>query len=56
MTAIDTGTDKMLAHVEDGIGWMTYNNPARLERDVVRHADRGAAHPRRVRRRSRACT
>jgi len=30
MTAIDTGTDKMLAHVEDGIGWMTYNNPARL--------------------------
>ena len=30
MTAIDTGTEKMLAHVEDGIGWMTYNNPARL--------------------------
>ena len=30
MTSIDTGTDKMLAHVEDGIGWMTYNNPARL--------------------------
>jgi enoyl-CoA hydratase len=30
MTTIDTGTDKMLAHVEDGIGWMTYNNPARL--------------------------
>ena len=27
---IDTGTEKMLAHVEDGIGWMTYNNPARL--------------------------
>lgn len=26
---IDTGTDKMLAHVEGGIGWMTYNNPAR---------------------------
>ena len=22
-------TDKMLAHVEDGIGWMTFNNPAR---------------------------
>ena len=29
-TTIDTGTEKMLAHVEDGIGWMTYNNPARL--------------------------
>ena len=27
---IDTGTEKMLAHVEGGIGWMTYNNPARL--------------------------
>ena len=27
---VDTGTEKMLAHVEDGIGWMTYNNPARL--------------------------
>jgi enoyl-CoA hydratase len=27
---VDTGTDKMLAHVEGGIGWMTYNNPARL--------------------------
>ena len=26
---LDTGTDKMLAHVEAGIGWMTYNNPAR---------------------------
>jgi enoyl-CoA hydratase/carnithine racemase len=26
---IDTGTEKMLAHVDDGIGWMTYNNPAR---------------------------
>ena len=30
MTTVDTGTDEMLAHVEDGIGWMTYNNPARL--------------------------
>jgi enoyl-CoA hydratase/carnithine racemase len=30
MSTIDTGTEKMLAHVEDGIGWMTYNNPARL--------------------------
>ena len=29
-TDIDTGTEKMLARVEDGIGWMTYNNPARL--------------------------
>jgi enoyl-CoA hydratase len=27
---IDTGTEKMLARVEDGIGWMTYNNPERL--------------------------
>jgi enoyl-CoA hydratase/carnithine racemase len=30
MTTVDTGTDKMLAHVEGGIGWMTYNNPERL--------------------------
>jgi enoyl-CoA hydratase len=30
MTTIDTGTEQMLAHVEGGIGWMTYNNPARL--------------------------
>ena len=29
MTTVDTGTDKMLAEVADGIGWMTYNNPAR---------------------------
>jgi enoyl-CoA hydratase len=28
--AVETGTEKMLAHVEGGIGWMTYNNPARL--------------------------
>jgi enoyl-CoA hydratase len=26
---IDTGTDKMLAYVEDGIGWMIVNNPER---------------------------
>lgn len=25
----ETGTDKMLARVEAGIGWMTFNNPAR---------------------------
>lgn len=30
MKTIDLPTEKMLAHVEDGIGWMTYNNPARL--------------------------
>ncbi|HEY3669741.1 MAG TPA: enoyl-CoA hydratase [Acidimicrobiia bacterium] len=30
MKTVDTGTEKMLAHVEGGIGWMTYNNPARL--------------------------
>lgn len=29
MTTIDTGTEKMLARVEGGIGWITYNNPAR---------------------------
>jgi enoyl-CoA hydratase/carnithine racemase len=29
MNTVETGTDKMLAHVEGGIGWMTYNNPAR---------------------------
>jgi enoyl-CoA hydratase/carnithine racemase len=28
-TELDTGTEKMLARVQDGIGWMTYNNPAR---------------------------
>jgi len=27
---IDTGTEKMLARVEDGIGWVVYNNPVRL--------------------------
>ena len=29
MTKVDTGTDRLLAHVEDGIGWVVYNNPAR---------------------------
>jgi enoyl-CoA hydratase/carnithine racemase len=29
VTTVDTGTEKMLARVEDGIGWLTYNNPAR---------------------------
>jgi enoyl-CoA hydratase len=24
---MDTGTDRMLAHVEDGVGWIVYNNP-----------------------------
>ena len=27
---LDTGTEKLLARVEDGVGWLTYNNPARL--------------------------
>ncbi|HZT66722.1 MAG TPA: enoyl-CoA hydratase [Acidimicrobiales bacterium] len=27
-TVLDTGTDKLLAHVEDGIGWITFNDPA----------------------------
>lgn len=26
---METGTEKMLAHSADGIGWMTFNNPAR---------------------------
>jgi enoyl-CoA hydratase len=30
MTDLELATDKMLARVSDGIGWMTYNNPARL--------------------------
>jgi enoyl-CoA hydratase len=30
MRDIDTGTSKMLARVEDAIGWVTYNNPPRL--------------------------
>ena len=30
MKQLSLPTEKMLAHVEDGIGWMTYNNPARL--------------------------
>ena len=29
MTEITLPTEKMLARVEEGIGWMTYNNPAR---------------------------
>ena len=24
---LETGTDKMLAHVKDGVGWMTFNQP-----------------------------
>jgi enoyl-CoA hydratase/carnithine racemase len=30
MRSLELPTEKMLAHVADGIGWMTYNNPARL--------------------------
>src|SRR3954463_2813790 len=26
---VDTGTDKLLARIEDGIGWLTYNAPER---------------------------
>ena len=29
MSSVDTGTDQMLAHVDDGIGWVIYNNPQR---------------------------
>jgi enoyl-CoA hydratase/carnithine racemase len=29
VTVVDTGTDQMLAHVADGIGWVVYNNPDR---------------------------
>ena len=27
---VETGTEKLLARIEDGVGWLTYNNPARL--------------------------
>lgn len=27
---LETGTEKLLARIEDGVGWLTYNNPARL--------------------------
>jgi enoyl-CoA hydratase/carnithine racemase len=30
LSEIDTGTPKMLARVDEGIGWMVYNNPERL--------------------------
>jgi enoyl-CoA hydratase len=30
MNAIETGTEKLVAYVEDGIGWMIYNDPARF--------------------------
>ena len=49
---VDTGTERMLARVEDGIGWMTYNNPARLnalsmdmQQAVPRILDAFQAHP-----------
>jgi enoyl-CoA hydratase/carnithine racemase len=35
---IEAGTDRMVAVVDDGVGWMTYNNPARhnaLSSDMV---------------------
>ena len=48
---IDTGTEKMLARVEDGIGWLTYNNPERhnamsmeMQRAVPRALDAFADH------------
>ena len=40
---IETGTDRMLARIEGGIGWMTYNNPARLN---AMSMDMNAAVPR----------
>ena len=43
MTTIDTGTEKMLAHVEDGVGWMTFNNPARhnaMSQEMIRAVPR----------------
>ena len=43
MTKVDTGTDRLLAHVEDGIGWVVYNNPDRL--NAVSY-DMSAAAPR----------
>ena len=27
---LETGTEKLLARIEDGVGWLTYNSPARL--------------------------
>ena len=52
-TGIDTGTEKMLAHVDGGIGWMTYNNPARHNAMSV---DMQIAVPRRSSPRSRPTT
>jgi enoyl-CoA hydratase/carnithine racemase len=49
---MDTGTDRMLAHVEDGIGWIVYNNPDKhnamsldMLQAVRRIADAYAADP-----------
>ncbi len=29
MTELDLQTDRMLAHTDEGIGWMIFNNPVR---------------------------
>mgnify|MGYP003317695524 FL=1 len=36
MRKLDLQTDKMLAHVEEGIGWITFNQPEK--RNAVSYA------------------
>jgi enoyl-CoA hydratase/carnithine racemase len=43
VTVVDTGTDRMVAYVADGIGWVVYNNP---ERHNAMTFDMQAAVPR----------
>jgi enoyl-CoA hydratase len=40
---MDTGTERMIAHVDDGVGWIVYNNP---EKHNAMTADMLAAVPR----------
>ena len=39
MTTIDTGTDKLLVDVEDGIALVTFNQPEKHNALSVRHPD-----------------
>jgi enoyl-CoA hydratase len=50
---VNTGSDKLLARVEDGVGWITFNNPARhnaltldMQRAIPPTLDAFAADPR----------
>ena len=36
MRKLDLQTDKMLAHVDDGVGWITFNQPEK--RNAVSYA------------------